>query len=792
MTKFLKIILAILVIAILGFAGWLIFLIKDLPDPTNFSFASVNQSTKIYDRTGKIILYEFHGEEKRTVVPFEEIPDSLKKATLAAEDSEFYNHPAFDIKAIFRAIYYNIFKREEGIQGGSTITQQLVKNTFLTPEKTLSRKVKELILAIELENKYSKDEILGFYLNQIPYGYNAYGIEAASRTYFGKSAKDLDLAESALLASLPRRPSYYNAHPDELKIRQEYILDRMVELNFISQEEADSAKAQKLNFVTTHSQIKAPHFVFYIRSLLAEIYDEKYIEEGGLKVITSLDWELQQIAEKAVADGAKRNDTNWNADNAALIAQNPKTGEILAMVGSRDFFDTEHNGNFNVALQPRQPGSSFKPFVYLKAFEKGYPPSTILFDVFTEFSANCSPEGIPFTGYSQSNCYHPQNYDRTFRGPVTLRQALAQSLNVPSVKLLYLVGIKDAITTAQSLGITTLDQDPNYYGLSLILGGGGVKLIEMVDAYSVLANNGVKISQTPILKIIDSQNNTIYENIPTETRIIDSKYVSILNDVLSDDQSRYPMFQLNGPLTIPNYKVAAKTGTSQDYRDAWTFGYSPTLVAGVWVGNNDYSPMSYGGAGGMAAAPIWNDFMKQALPKFNKEEFTPAEITPVDKPMLNGNYIIQSPTGFEIHTILYWVDKNNPLGEKPLNPYNDPQFARWEYSVSKWVSQNLGALNLINIPASTSSDLEIIEPNTEIIENDSPIKLTFKINPNLNISSIEIYFNNEFVLSLPKNNDNYYSILFKPINFQRENDLVLKVKRVEGDFEITKKLFLNP
>ena len=449
-----------------GFFAWLALITYNLPGPESFDSRIVNQSTKIFARDEKTVLYEIHGEEKRTVVGFDQIPDVVKKATLAAEDAEFYQHPAFDIRSMFRGLVINPIFRGTSVQGGSTITQQLVKNTLLTPERTLTRKIKELILAIRFEKKYSKDQIFEFYLNQIPYGSNAYGIESASKTFFNKSVGELTLAEASYLVSLPKAPSYYSpygSHLDKLKERQEYVLDRMKDFNWITEADSELAKKDEVEFSKQRFPIKAPHFVFFIKSLLEEMYDSQLIETGGLNVYTTLDWELQQVAEKAVFDGAERNDKTWNADNASLLAQNPKTGEILAMVGTRDYFNLEKQGNQNITLSTRQPGSSFKPFVYLKAFEKGYTPDSIMFDTPTEFTASCGPD---IEQNTKPECYHPKNYDNQFRGPVSLRKSLAQSLNVPSVKLLYLVGIDQAIETARSFGLTTLDKDSTFYGLS--------------------------------------------------------------------------------------------------------------------------------------------------------------------------------------------------------------------------------------------------------------------------------------------------------------------------------------
>ena len=453
---FLTLILLVVFTAVISLAAvgaiYVAILIKQLPSPYQFNARKINQSTKLYDRTGEILLYEVHGEEKRTVVPFEEIPETLRWATLAAEDANFYNQPAFDLKAIVRAFLINL-KEGRITQGGSTITQQLAKNVFLTPEKTLTRKLKELILAIQLESQLSKTEIFSFYLNQIPYGSNAYGVEAASLTYFNKSVRDLTLSEVTIIASLPKAPSYYSPwgnHKKELIQRQNYVLSRMVELGYITEIEKEEVKNKELVFAPQSiGTIKAPHFSLAVREYLIDRYGEDLTTSGGLRVITTLDWEMQQVAEQVIAEGAERNKELYGGENAAMVAQDPKTGQILALVGSKDYFDIENEGNFNVVMQGlRQPGSALKPFVYLTAFKKGYPPETVIFDAPTEFvpnNPNC-PALVDFSN-EDKKCFHPQNFDGKFRGPVALEEGLAQSINVPSVKTLYLAGFDDVLST---------------------------------------------------------------------------------------------------------------------------------------------------------------------------------------------------------------------------------------------------------------------------------------------------------------------------------------------------------
>ena len=669
---------------------------KELPNPEQFVNRQITQSTKIYDRTGETLLYEIHGEEKRTIIPFEEIPKYAKQAAIAIEDQNFYTHPAFDWRSIIRALFVNLLKGRV-VQGGSTITQQLAKNAFLTPERTFSRKLKELILSYWLERRYSKDEIFNLYLNQIPYGANAYGIEAASQTYFNKPAKELSLAEAAILAALPKAPSYYSpwgTHVDELKNRKNYILSQMFELKFIDKEEKIRSQNKELKFTSPNiGSIKAPHFVMMVREYLNNKYGEETIERGGLKIITTLDWPLQEIAEKAVREGAERNEELYKGKNSALVAQDAKTGQILALVGSRDYFDIENEGNFNVASQGlRQPGSSFKPFAYITAFKKGYSPETVIFDLPTEFDTSNNP----------LKSYRPENFDQKFRGPVTFRQGLAQSINLPSVKTLYLAGIDDTIKTAQDFGITTLKQR-NRYGLSLVLGGCEIKLIEMAGAYSVFSQECIKHKQTLILKIEYSKGIILEIYIDQATRVIEPQFAKLINDILSDQETRKGLFQNSFNLTVfPDREVALKTGTSNDYKDAWAFGYTPSFVVGIWAGNNNNQPMQKHGSSILAAVPIWYNFLNKALINQPFESFNKPEPIFQVKPTLRGEYIIYYKLGDEIfpqiHNILYYVNKDDPTGPEPQNPEQNSQFKNWEEPVLLWIKNNIAEFEQYNKP----------------------------------------------------------------------------------------------
>lgn len=594
----------------------LFFLVSlSLPSPNKLSSRVIPQSTKIYARDGTTLLYEIHGEAKRTLVELKDIPDNVKHATVAIEDKNFYTNVGVDWKGILRAVYANITSGDLTGQGGSTITQQFVKNAILTNEKKYTRKIKEAVLAIQLEQKFTKDEILQLYLNEIPYGQNAYGIEAASQTYFNKSVKDLSLAESAYLAALPQAPSFYapnGSHRDRLDARKNTVLDEMERQGYISNEERDAAKNQVVIFNKIKTAIKAPHFVLYVQELLAEKYGQKTLEEGGLNVVTTLDWNMQQIAEKAVKEGAQKNQTKYNAENASLVAIDPKTGQIVAMVGSRDYFDDQIDGQVNVSLRLRQPGSSFKPYVYAAGFKEGMSPATMLVDVRTSFGSYGGKD------------YSPNNYDGSSHGVLSIRKAMAGSLNIPAVKVLALTGVQDAIDTAKDMGITS-QLDTDVCGLSLVLGGCEVKLLDHVSAMGVFANMGVRNDHTPILKITDSKNKTLEEYEQNSREVIDPQVAYEIVSIMTDNNARSFIFGSKSPLILSDRVVGAKTGTTQAWKDGWTLGYTPSLVAGVWAGNNNSKEMKPGADGVLVAAPIWNQFMREVLKGTPPETFKEPE-----------------------------------------------------------------------------------------------------------------------------------------------------------------------
>jgi penicillin-binding protein 1C len=639
-----------------------------LPSPDLIGEKIVSGGTEIYDRTGRILLYKVGF--RRSWVNFEDIPENIIKATLIAEDEDFYSHHGISLKGILRSIYLNL-KTKSLEYGGSTITQQLARNLFLTKEKTLLRKINEIILALKLEKKYSKNEILTYYLNSIYYGEGNIGIRAAADYYFDKKLKDLTLSEAVILASIPKAPALYAPVSKEnigrLKKRRDYLLSRLKDEGWIDEKEYNLALNEEIKIVKTkYAGLIAPHFVIEVLNELKNKFPNLNLEEVNLKVISTLDYDLQKIAEKAVIDGAKRNKEKYGGSNAALMAINPKTGEVLALVGSKDFFDETIDGQVNVPFRRRQPGSAFKPISYAALFELGYPDKTIIFDVPTDFGN-----------------YRPQNFDKKFKGPVTLRQALAESRNVPSVKVFYLADPERVVDLARKAGITYL-KDWQNYGLSLGLGTAEIRMVDLIRFYGALANDGKLVSQSLILKIIQDKK-IIYEYKPEEKEIISSETARILNDILKDVEARKGLFRASLNLTIfPGYEVALKTGTTQFYQDAWAFGYTPNIVVGVWAGNTDGRKMNSLGASLVAALPIFHQFLSEAISsgKIQPENFIPPEEKIVNKPMLNGSWI--SPYG--VHDILFYVDRKNPLGPIPEDPSLDPQYILWENGVQRWYS----------------------------------------------------------------------------------------------------------
>lgn len=689
-----KLILLILTVGLLAAGGLILWLVNlKLPDFQSLDDRLVTESTKIYDRTGKILLYNASDDIRRRLIPAAEISKDLKNATVAIEDDQFYEHRGIKIGAMFRALFVNLGAGTIK-QGGSTITQQLIKNSLLTQDRKITRKIKEIFLALKLERVMSKEEILGWYLNEAPYGGYLYGAEEASQSFFNHSANEATLAEAAYLAAMPKAPTYYSPygkHRPELETRKNLVLERMLQLGFINQSEYAAAKNTTVVFQpSTATNLKAPHFVMWVLAYLDNKYGRETIRRQGLKVTTTLDWDLQQAAEAAVTAYAAANEKNFNAKNAGVVALDPKTGQVLAMVGSRDYFDSTNDGNFNVTLAHRQPGSAFKPFVYATAFNQGYTPETMIFDLPTQFDTNCESD--------PSRCYTPVNYDDRYRGPLSLRQALAQSINIPAIKVLYLAGLNQAIETAQRMGIKSLN-DPNRYGLTLVLGGGEVSLLELTNAYGGFANDGIINSPERILKIENNQNQVLEQFAARGQRALPAQSARLISDILSDDEARAPTFVPHSLLYFADRAVAVKTGTTNDYRDAWIIGYTPNLAIGAWVGNNDNTPMEKKIAG-LIVTPLWRQVFDRALKKLPAEEFlkpepTSTELPPVYRGFWQGgrSYFIDKISGKlatnytpvdlqqekvvrQVHSILYW-----------LNRQNDPQFPLWETPVRAWAAQ---------------------------------------------------------------------------------------------------------
>lgn len=708
-----RLILLFTKLAVAGF-GLLVLLFayyaKDLPTPDGIRHnLTTEETTKIFDRTGQHLLYAVSGEQRRISIPFEEMPTHLKQAAVALEDKNFYQHQGLDFRGIARSLYYDISRRTN-TYGGSTITQQLAKNAIIqSNKKQLARKLREAILSIEIEAMFPKDKILELYLNEVPLGGQIYGVEAASQTYFGKKAKELTLDESATLVAMLQRPSYfspYGSHVDELVQRRNFTLTQMVKEGYITEEVAKETQAKKLTVIPRRDTILAPHFVMYVHDIIEEKYGED-IFTRGLTVITSLDIEQQKAAEAAVTDGAARNRERYGITNAALVSLNPKTGEVLSMVGSADYFNNEIGGQFNVATAKRQPGSAFKPLVYAALLKQKYNPASIFFDLKTAF-----------------NNYEPNNFDGRFRGPVTMREALGQSLNIPAVKALDLAGIKEALKTAADLGITTLDT-PDKYGLSLVLGAAEVRPIELAQAYGTFANGGVKQDIAPILKITDKNGKVLEEfKEPKDKRpVIDPQIAYQMSDMMADQNAKAPVF--GNLLSFGNRRVAAKTGTTNgitngqsDVRDAWTVGYVPSLAVAVWTGNNDHSPLGKGVLAANAAVPIFKGYMNAVLPSIANEDFRrpdsiktlsvdrlsnklPSDATPPDGIITDIFATWQVPTKTDdVHVKVKLCKGTNLLAtdETPAEETEEKYFVSirserpnnpaWEGPVRAWADQN--------------------------------------------------------------------------------------------------------
>lgn len=614
----------------------LVWILRDIPNPKRLTSDVFPESSQVLDRKGQL-LYEIYSEKRRTPVALSEIPDNLKKATLAIEDTNFYSHNGFDWKGILRGLYRTIFLGRK--QGGSTLTQQLVKNALLTPERTWQRKIREAILTVATETIYTKNQILEMYFNQTPYGGTMWGVGAAAKGIFDKDIGNLTLAESAMIAGLPGSPTAYSpfAHPDAAKKRQQLVLARMEEVGYISKEQKQQAEEEKIIVHLNRNKILAPHFVFYVKEQLIDKYGVKRVNEGGLKVTTSLDWEIQDYAQKVIATEVAKLHKHKVGNAAALITE-PKTGEILAMVGSKDYFAEDIDGKYNVTTSLRQPGSSIKPLNYAVGLELGKVTAATVFD-----------DGRTCFIVENQRPYCPTNYGEAYHGIQTLRNSLANSLNIPAVKMLKINGLQTFVASASAMGIESYNEASDY-GLSLTLGGGEARMTEMVTAFGMLANMGIRQDLISILKIVDKEGNVLEERqfVPGE-RILSRETGFIIGQILSDDGARSMVFGRGSMLNIKGHpEVSVKTGTTNDMRDNWTIGYSPDYVVATWVGNNDNSKMGGLVSGTTGAAPIWNTLMTYLLKnKSVKKPIVPTEVLSISVCNLTG--LLPPESGCESH-----------------------------------------------------------------------------------------------------------------------------------------------
>lgn len=669
---------------------------QDLASIEDVEKRTVSSATRIYANDGETVLYEI-GDNKRIEKSYDHFDEKIPQAIVALEDKRFYEHSGYDLIGITRALWKFTLSGGDlsSAQGASTLTQQFVGNVVLTRERKIERKLKELILAVRLEQKYSKEKILEFYMNDVYFGPNYQGVEVTAQEYFGKSASNVTLSEAAILASLPKNPVTIPKDPERLKSRRDYAITVMAELGYITNEEAEAAKAEEvpvLDYTTT--EITAPHFVFEVIDYLDETYGQTTVRRGGLRVTTTLDLDKQEKAQNAINNGIEKVE-QYGGSNAALVSIDAHTGQVLAMVGSRDYFADEYDGQVNVATSLRQPGSSFKPLVYLTAFDKGYTPDTKLFDVETDFLTEAEGK------------YHPRNYDLSESGPVTLRHSLATSLNITAVKILYLVGVDEALNVAEKFGYTSLT-DRSRFGLSLVLGGAEVSLLEHTAAFATFAREGQRHNTSLVLKVEDMEGNVLEEWQDIVQDVMNPEAVRALNNVLSDSNARAGFSALN----LADRQVAAKTGTTNDYRDAWTMGYTPSLATGVWVGNNDNSEMSRGAAGLIVAAPIWNEYMSAVLTGQPAEAFNgntlfgdteilsgeieqtvekrvdkfTQELIPEECETTYPEEFVELKEFKETHTILHYLTKDNPTGGAPEDPRSigEIMYEPWETAVVRW------------------------------------------------------------------------------------------------------------
>lgn len=787
-----------MVLGIVFVIGLFAYYSRFLPNPNTLLERSEELSTKLYDRSGTPI-FEVYGDKNRILITLDEVSPELVSATLATEDATFYQHQGYSPKAMVRAFINTAFG--EGLQGGSTLTQQVVKNTLLTQDRTLVRKIKEFILSLQLENNYEKEQIIQMYLNETPYGGQNYGVYTAAKAYFAKHPKDLTLAESAYIAGLPQSPTYYSqfgVNPQAGIERKNYVLNLMHtkgwigadgKRHYISKEDYEEAKNTNLDFQTAAVSFEAPHFVFWAKSVLIDMFGEEVVEQGGLQVTTTLDLDLQNKAQQIVYDEIESAKQSLNVYNGSLVAMNPQNGEVLAMVGSKGYFlssepeacvsgaagpeGCKFDPQLNVTLSERQPGSSIKPITYATLLEQGYPAAYPLLDVPTKFE-----------GSSPTRPYIPRNYDGIFRGPMSLRKSLGNSLNIPAVKALKIAGIDNMIDMAEEMGITTFT-DRDRFGLALTLGGGETKLLELTNAFGVFASKGKYHKATPILEVKDSYGRVLYTNNDGGRKVLSEEVAFLISDILSDDGARSAVFGPRSLLYIPGHQVAVKTGTTDDKRDNYAIGFTSEIVAGVWVGNNNNEKMNpYVASGITGATPIWREFMLTYLEDKEPVEFEPPET--VEKIIIDeltgmlpfGDFYSRPEwfiEGTEPTTQSDWYQrieickKDGRIANDSCKKYGDTEIKtyvsikaalpEWQHSVDQWVYENYGADSKY-YPPQMKSKLEFeedgdlqddLDPVIEIVNLDDGdtvprvFRLKAEISSPKDIKKVKIYLNGDKV-----------------------------------------------
>ena len=756
--KIIKNIALLTLATIFSTAGYvtLFYTFTPLPSIETEHIAS-KQSTILLDRNGEF-LFDFSVNERRTFIPYEEISENIINATIAIEDHLFFEHDGIRLDAFIRALVNNV-RTLSFSQGGSTITQQVIKNIFLTSEKKIERKMKEFLLAIKLEKELDKEGILEMYLNTISYGGVSYGIAESSKSFFGKKPSELTIAESAYLASIPKAPTYYSPYGQNRKAleeRKNHTLQMMLKHNLITREQYQQAKNESVHFQDQNMfSINAPHFVFFVKEQLEKEYGTGLKQLEGKEIKTTIDIKMQNEIEELMKEFSLSLEEKFDATNIASVVLEAQTGNILSMVGSRGFFDNKTDGKVNIITSLRQPGSVFKPIVYAEAFKKGLRPETVVYDVPTQFTASCDENQFETT---QSGCYSPVNYTDKFSGPISLRNALGQSVNIPAVKVLYLANIEDVIQLAKKMGVTSITQDKHHYGLSLALGGAEITPLEIAQAYSVFANEGVLIPATWKMDEQEKQ----------RKQVLPKHVAQSITDILTDDNARAPVFGRNSNLNITSPPVAVKTGTTNNARDIWIVGYSPNIVVLIWAGNSDNTPLS-NNAAGFFMGPLFKEVVMTVSERYKGEKkYFSKNTQPIPESgpdIIYGMVDVEDP-----HTILHYIQKEKPTKRKKESSKDDHQYENWEYGVQKWIEEN----SIFN--NQTRSDELLIMQNFDIESPRHEIhmdEITTIISTVIPIENIryEFYVNNTLIGS-----SHLHMISFNPKTVIDENDPEVSVK----------------